>query len=168
MSIHFKILLIRSCENWSFSFVGLNPLLSTPSAKLVFSLLRYLGIGGLVFFVDVGTFQWLILHQAYVFLAASISYSLAVVCHFTLNKFLNFRNFERSTARQFRTYLVVVAFCWLVTLVVVESGVRLGLAPLTAKLIAVGLNIPLGFLGHRYLTFGSGIRKAWHRWRRSR
>jgi len=36
----------------------------------------------------------------------------------------------------------------------------LGMTPLVGKLIAVAVNIPLGFLGHRYLTFGTGIKGA--------
>jgi putative flippase GtrA len=33
----------------------------------------------------------------------------------------------------------------------------LHLNPLVAKLIAVAINFPLGFIGHRTLTFGSGL-----------
>ena len=126
----------------------------------IFRLLsRYIGIGGLVFVLYVGTFQLLILAQVYRTLATTIAYVISVSCHFTLNKFFNFRNFERSTARQVKTYIVVVIFCWLVTLVVIEACVRgLGLTPFLAQMVAIAVNIPTGFLGNYYLTFGGGVK----------
>ena len=136
----------------------------SANRKLLPSFFRYVCIGGVVFFIDLGMFQLLLLSRVYRPLATTIAYTLAVGSHFTLNKFLNFRNCERSTARQLRTYLVVVVLCWMVTLLVIETGVRgLGLTPLSAKLAAVAINIPTGFLGHRYLTFGSGIRATLRR-----
>ena len=127
---------------------------------------RYLCIGGLVAIVDIGTLQSFISLHLYRPLAVTIAYALAVVSHFTINKYFNFRNFDRSIARQLRTYLVVVIFCWVVTVVAIEIGVRgLGLSTLQAKLIAVVLNIPTGYLGNYYLTFGSGIRATLRRWR---
>ncbi len=135
------------------------------SHKSLLHFTRYLCIGGLVAVVDIGTFQLLISLHVYRPLAVTIAYTLAVVSHFTLNKFFNFRNFERSTTRQLRTYLVVVVFCWIVTLIAIEIGVRVGLSPLQAKLVAVVLNIPTGYLGNYYLTFGSGIRATLRKWR---
>lgn len=133
------------------------------------SLLRYLLIGGIVFVVDVGAFQLLLLFHTYVPLATTLSYGSAVVVHFTLNKFFNFKNFERSTLRQFRTYLLVVAVCWLITVLIIQIGIgRLGLTPLQAKLIAVVLNIPIGFVCHKYLTFGAGVRTRLRQLQRSR
>ncbi len=120
---------------------------------------RYIGIGGLVFVLNVGTFQLLILAQVYRPLATTIAYVLGVACHFILNKFFNFRNFERSIAHQLKNYVVVVIFCWLVTVLVIEVCVRrLGLAPWLAQLVAVAVNIPTGFLGNYYLTFGGGVK----------
>jgi putative flippase GtrA len=131
--------------------------------------LRYLLIGGIVFVVDVGAFQLFLLTHLYVPLATTLSYGLAVVAHFTLNKFFNFKNFERSTLRQFRTYLLVVAVCWLITMLVIQIGInQLGLTPLQAKLIAVIVNIPIGFICHKYLTFGTGVRTKLRQLQRSR
>ncbi len=102
-------------------------------------------------------------------MATTISYGLAVTAHFTLNKFLNFRNFERSTLSQFRTYGVVVVFLWIISMLLIEVGVRaFGLLPMQAKILAIAVNIPTGYVANRYLTFGGGIRGTWRRWQRSR
>lgn len=122
-------------------------------------LFRYIGIGSLVFILYVGIFQLLIMAQVYRPLATTSAYVLSVSTHFFLNKFLNFRNFERSIAHQLKSYVVVVIFCWLVTVLVIEACVRgLGLAPWLAQLVAVAVNIPTGFLGNYYLIFGGGIK----------
>lgn len=122
-------------------------------------------MGGIVFFVDLGSFHLFIVNGFYRPLAATFSYCLAILLHFTLNKFLNFKNFERSTVSQFTTYLVVVSFSWVLTLLIIEVGVRLlRLTPVEAKLVAIAVNIPIGFLGHRFLTFGSGIKVLLRQW----
>jgi putative flippase GtrA len=137
--------------------------------KLILSFLRYVCIGGIVFVIGVGTFQLLLLSQLYRPLATTIAYTLAAAVHFTLNKFFNFKNFERSTANQLKTYLVVVVFCWLITLLVVETSVYwLGLSPLWAMILSIIVNIPVGFIGHKYFTFGAGFKPALQRWKRSR
>jgi putative flippase GtrA len=134
--------------------------LTSAQRSLLLSFIRYLSIGGIVFCVDMGTFQLLLQTGTYRPFATTIAYILGVTVHFILNKFLNFRSFERSTLRQLRTYLIVVVFCWIATLLIVEVGVKWGFTPFGAKLVAIALNIPIGYLCHRYLTFGSGISAA--------
>jgi putative flippase GtrA len=142
---------------------------SPSNRQLLVSFLRYICIGGIVFVIAIGTFQLLLMSQVYRPLATTISYTIAAVVHFTLNKFFNFKNFDRSTANQLKTYLVVVVFCWLITLLIVETLVRsFGSSPLLALVVSIVVNIPVGFLGHRYFTFGSGIKASWRRWQRSR
>ena len=135
--------------------------------KSLLSFLRYLFIGGLVFVIDFGMFRLLLLNQVYRPSAVTIAYLVGVCSHFILNRFFNFRNFERSIGSQLRTYLIVALGCWFVTIIVIEASVRgVGLSPLAAKVFAIAINIPIGFLGHRYLTFGSGIRGTLRRWRK--
>ena len=100
--------------------------------------------------------------------ATALSYLLAVATHFTLNRFLNFRNFERSMLQQVRTYIVIAAACLGIQEAVVIGCVQLAhLPPLLAKVAGVLINIPIGFFGHRYLTFGGGIAGAIRRLRAS-
>jgi putative flippase GtrA len=134
-----------------------------------FQLIRYVSIGAIVFVVDVGLFRLLVGTGVFLAIAATISFGIAICVHFTFNKYVNFRAHDRPVGEQAGTYALVAFVCWLVTLAVIESGVRLfGLTPLAAKLVAVAVNLPVGFLGHRYLTFGPGIAHAirrifaWH------
>lgn len=120
---------------------------------------RYVFIGGFVFMLDIGSFQGLIVSGVYRPLATTLSYLLAISTHFCLNRVLNFRNFDRSGSSQLRTYLVVAAFSWVITMIVIEVGVQaLHMTPLWAKILAVAINIPIGFLGHKLFTFGPGLR----------
>jgi putative flippase GtrA len=129
-------------------------------------LTRYLLIGGFVFCLDVGSFQALLKAALFRPLATTASFLIAISAHFTLNRFFNFRRFERSALAQARTYSVVAGVSLLLSIVIVEAGVRLlGLPPIVAKIIAVAVNVPVGFLGHRYLTFGAGIGVAVRRLR---
>ncbi len=122
---------------------------------------RYLIIGSTVFLIDIGSFQALVRLRALLGVAVVISYALGVTTHFALNRYLNFRVFERSMARQARTYIVIVLAQLPITVAIVEVGVHLAkLSPLEAKIVAVAANVPLSFLAHKYLTFGSGIRGA--------
>jgi putative flippase GtrA len=125
-------------------------------ARLQF--LRYVAIGGFVFVLDVGSFKLMYARGVVLAVATTMSYLLAVATHFTLNRLYNFRNFNRTLWRQARTYAVVAALCWVVQLGVVESLFRiLHIDATVAKAVGVIVNIPLGFIGHRYLTFGHGI-----------
>lgn len=120
---------------------------------------RYVCIGGFVFVLDIGSFQGLIVSGVYRPLATTLSYLLAISTHFTLNRVLNFRNFDRPGSSQLRTYLVVAGFSWVITMIVIEGCVRwVDMLPLHAKILAVAINIPIGFLGHRLFTFGPGLR----------
>lgn len=129
-----------------------------------FQLGRYLAIGGLVFIIDVGLFWALTRAGVYLAVATTIAYATAATTHFTLNKYANFRTHDRPVHKQAGTYAAVAFVCWLVTLTVIEAGVRVfGLAPLAAKIVAVAVNVPAGFIGHRTFTFGPGLLSALRR-----
>lgn len=127
-------------------------------------LARYLAIGGFVFAIEIASFQAFV-HAGFLLpVATSLSFLLAVSAHFTLNRFFNFRNFERTIVQQAGTYAVVAAFALFVQNAIVQVGVHvLTLSPLAAKVAGIAVNVPLGFLGHRYLTFGRGIGAALRR-----
>jgi putative flippase GtrA len=122
-----------------------------------FQLGRYLTIGGIVFCIDVGSFAALLRAGVPLLVTTTISYGLGISSHFTLNKYANFRAHDRPVHSQAVTYGIVAFVCWLTTLGIVKGAVVLGAPPLAGKLIAIACNLPLGFLGHRYFTFGRGI-----------
>jgi putative flippase GtrA len=137
----------------------LQRLIHSPAAVAQFA--RYLIIGSTVFLIDVGSFQLLVREHTLLVVAVVISYVLGISTHFALNRYWNFRVFERSMARQARTYLVIALAQLPITIAIVEAGVHYAkLPPLEAKVLAVLINVPLSFVAHKYLTFGAGIRQT--------
>ena len=122
-----------------------------------FQLARYLTIGGIVFCIDVGSFAGFLRLGIPLLVTTTISYGLGIGSHFTLNKYVNFRAHDRPVHSQAVTYGIVAFVCWLTTLGIVKGAVALGAPPIGGKLLAIAFNLPLGFLGHRYFTFGRGI-----------
>ena len=140
--------------------------LSEPNRRTLYFFLRYIAIGGVVFCVQVGSFKFMLEavnlapalpRASYLLGAGTLSYGLALLCHFSLNRILNFRNFERSPLQQAQTYGVIVFFQWLLTLAVIQLGTACGLNPVYAVIASIAINLPIGFLSHRHLTFGPGI-----------
>lgn len=130
---------------------------------------RYCLIGAVVFVADVGTFQLLIQLGVLLPVATVAAYALAIVVHFVLNKYINFRSFSRTLVAQARTYLLIQVSLLIVTLLIVVTGVDLlHTQPLVAKAAAIAVNLPLGFLAHRFLTFEAGIMAMYRRLRARR
>ena len=124
-------------------------------------------IGGLAASADVATFQVLLWQGMFRPLATTVGFSIAVCIHFTLNKIWTFKSYQRPVAHQFRTYAVVMAVALLVTQIVIEGLVRgFHVQPIVAKLVAIVVQIPISFFGHRYLTFGVGLSATLRAYRR--
>jgi putative flippase GtrA len=124
-------------------------------------IVRYLGTGAISACVDLSAFQYLLLHGVYRLLTTTLSFLLAVCVHFTLNKVWTFKSYQRPVAHQIGTYVGVLAVALIVTQITIETLVRaFGVAPLVAKVISIGLQVPISFLGHRYLTFRFGALAA--------
>jgi putative flippase GtrA len=122
-----------------------------------FQLARYVSIGGFVTCLDLGSFAFFLrLHWPLIGVITA-SWALAVVTHFSLNKYVNFRAHDRPVHHQAVTYGIVAITVWLTTTAIVKGAVALNVPPLLGKVIAIACNLPLGFFGHRYLTFGRGI-----------
>lgn len=123
---------------------------------------RYLIIGATVFAIDVGSFQALLRIGVLLSFATALSYVVGISTHFTLNRYWNFRAFERSLGGQARTYFVIALSQLPLTIAIVEAGVHFArLTPIEAKVVAIAINVPLSFAAHKYLTFGPGIRSTW-------
>lgn len=122
-----------------------------------FQLARYASIGGFVTCIDVGSFV-LFLRAGWPLLAViTASWGIALATHFSLNKYVNFRAHDRPTHHQVATYAIVAGATWLTTTAIVKGAVAIGAPPLFGKFVAIAFNVPIGFFGHRYLTFGRGI-----------
>ena len=125
----------------------------------------YVIIGALAVGVDLGALALLLRAHAAIWIAVSLAFLASVVVHFTLNKYYNFRNFDRPVAAQARTYLIIATVVWLFTLAWVEFFVRwFGLPVLLAKITVMPVNVVIGYLATRFLTFGPGIGSAVRAW----
>ncbi len=123
--------------------------------------MAYVIIGVLTQIVDLAFFSLLAWHRVPVELAATFSISSATALHFTLNKYANFRNYDRHVGAQLRTYLALGAVSLCLQIAIVSFLTRsLHVSPLIAKIVTNGSNFPLNYLAHRYLTFGAGIRQS--------
>ena len=135
----------------------LNPA-TRPDRGTFVHLRSYLLIGSTCFVIDFGTLTLLLRKGIDWPIAVVSAFVLANVVQFLLNKYANFKNHDRRIEEQFSTYLVVVGTCLLITVIATDFFVRvLHTSPLLGKLVAVALNVPIGFFGHRYLTFKNGI-----------
>ncbi|HKE37026.1 MAG TPA: GtrA family protein [Candidatus Baltobacteraceae bacterium] len=126
-------------------------------ASWPYQLARYASIGGFVTCIDVGTFA-LFLRAGWPLLAViTASWAIALATHFSLNKYVNFRAHDRPAHEQAGTYAVIAGITWLTTTAIVKIAIAFGATPLVGKAIAIAFNVPIGFFGHRHLTFGRGI-----------
>jgi putative flippase GtrA len=91
--------------------------------------------------------------------AAGTSFLSGAAFHFSANRWLNFKAFHRAAAVQARTYFAIVGVAWVMTvLTIYVVHDRLGQPWLAAKVLATAITLPIGFLGHRFLTFNAGMR----------
>lgn len=123
--------------------------------------LRYYCVGALALGIDVLLFQGLIRASVSPVGAAAVSYAIAAGVHFFINRTWSFKAFDRSAISQARTYGFVLFVAWITTIGVVGLGTGVfHLTPIVSKAVAIIVTLPMGFLGHRYLTFGGGLRAA--------
>lgn len=127
-----------------------------PLAAQVF---RYYSVGALSVVIDVGLFQTFVLFHLLPAAAAGIASPIAAAVHFTLNRNWSFRAHEGALAAQAVRYAGVYGIIWAVTVgVVAYCSTVLGLAPLACKGAALAVTLPMGFLGHKFITYGEGVR----------
>jgi putative flippase GtrA len=120
-------------------------------------LIRYASIGAVVVAVDLTSFQTLVMLRVFLPLTTTIAFALAALTHFWLNKLWTFRVRGAPNAYQLVAYLTVLSTSFLVTQAVIELSVlRFHMVPIAAKLLALFVQLPVSFLGHRYLTFREG------------
>jgi len=118
---------------------------------------RYVTIGAIVVAVDLAVFQALIFAHVYLPVTTATAFVAASIVHFTMNKLWTFRVKGAPRPYQIGAYVTVLLASFLVTQLVVEVAV-LGfhLVPIGAKVLALFVQLPVSFFGHRYFTFRHG------------
>lgn len=95
------------------------------------------------------------------FWAFTASYVVAVAAQFLMNRYWNFRAFDRAIHHQAGTYVVVTAINYVIMIAVEEAAIHaLHVTPFWAYVISIPVNLPVGYLANRFLTFGPGIVSA--------
>ena len=143
----------------------LKAFLQDPVVRRQFA--TYLVIGGTVFCIDVSTFAFCVAHRVILPAASTIAYFTGTTTHFLLNRYANFRRFDRAIHDQARTFAFIIFVQWLITLALISVLVAHGVYPTVARIIAIAVNLPLGFIANRYLTFGVGIVPRMLRYRKA-
>lgn len=127
------------------------------------TLTLYIAIGIVTTLVDLATFRALI-NVGPLIIAISGAYALASFVQFSLNRYLNFRNFSRSALSQARTYIVVSTFTWVLTALCIEALVRIAhVPPFIAKVITLPASAVAGYILSRHVVFDKGIRALFTR-----
>ncbi len=118
---------------------------------------RYACVGAVVVTVDVASFQALLFLGVLLPLTTTIAFVLATFAHYVLNKAWTFRVEGAPHAYQLTAYITVLFASFVITQLVIETAVLVfHLIPIVGKIAALFVQLPVSFLGHRYLTFGSG------------
>lgn len=98
---------------------------------------------------------WVLTHSGVpVLVATAVSFASGATAQFLLNRNLNFRAFHRKASYQARTYVLVMAVNFVLTLLIVYSTTRLfRLDSEIANLATLPVTFPVAYLCNRYLTF---------------
>lgn len=120
-------------------------------------MVRYLTVGAIAVAIDIGLFATLLRLHVLLPVTTTIAFLTSTVAHYTLNKLWTFRVPGKPHAYQLTAYVTILVLSLALTQIVIESLV-LGahVAPLLAKGVALVVQLPFSFFGHRYFTFREG------------
>jgi putative flippase GtrA len=140
---------------------------SSPQTLRLFVVYIGIGFAGLAAYFAV--LEALLRENVPLLAATACSFLVGVSFQFLLNRYVNFRAFDRAVTRQASTYVVVIGLNLLLTMLVVAVAVRaLHMNPFLANLATIPITSPVAYLANRYLTFGPGIRARLRDWLRVR
>jgi putative flippase GtrA len=118
---------------------------------------RYLCVGACCVFVDLATFQLLITLHVWLPVTTTVAFVMATATHFSLNKMWTFRVRGKPHGYQLGAYLTVLGASFLVSQAVILVSVWVfNFVPILAKILAIIIQFPVSFFGHRYFTFRHG------------
>jgi putative flippase GtrA len=118
---------------------------------------RYVSVGAAVVGVDVTSFQALVMLRVPLPLTTTIAFCLGTLVHFVLNKLWTFRVRSSPRGYQVTAYVGVLLASFVVQQLVIETLVLdFHAVPIAAKVVAIVVQLPVSFFGHRYLTFREG------------
>ena len=130
----------------------LRPFFSDPRTLRWFVLYACIGAFGVAVYLFLA---WLLSRSGIpVIVASGIAFASGATAQFLLNRNVNFRAFHRAAHRQARTYLVVMAINFALTLAIVSLSTRfLHATAEEANLLTLPFTFPMAYLANRYVTF---------------
>ena len=98
-------------------------------------------------------------------ISVSVALVAALTLHFALNRYINFRNFDRTLLQQVRTYIVLAVLVLSFSVLWIQALVAWFSMPvLVAKALSMPFTLGIGYLSARDLTFGAGISRRVSGW----
>ncbi len=124
--------------------------------RLLFARYAVIGASGVGIYLGL---VWVLARIGWPPLAATIAgYLVGASWQFLLNRYYNFRAYDRHVAHQASSYLVVMIVNFGLTVAVVAFGIHvLRLSTFAANLLQLPVTFPIAYLANRHLTFGPGI-----------
>lgn len=113
---------------------------------------RYLAVGVLNTAVQLGLFQLALLLGQGLMAALVFSWAIAIAHSYAWNRRWTFRS-QGAVARQLPRFLAVTFFCMGLNAVMLRALVGLGLRPLSAQVLCLGVTTAVGYLAQRLWTF---------------
>lgn len=122
--------------------------------------IKYVLIGGTVAVIEMTVFILFTWSNKFSMeICFSISFIIATLFHFLLNKYWNFKSFERPVYFQLRTYAITVGISYTYNFIIMQVLVNfLGMPSILAKLLATASLVLWSFAMQKYITFQKGIR----------
>jgi len=120
----------------------------------ILQFIRFCTVGGTVAVIDLAV-VWITSHLLPALVAVSLGYITGVTCHFLLNKFWVFRCDSQQYRRQVALYLLQVALCWLMTMLIVSLILSMTAANVVvARVISIPPTSLFTFFFLRFVVFG--------------
>jgi len=131
-------------------------LLATEETRRTFIGYVCVGVTGVALYMVL--LQIFVHMQVRPFEAFTLSYVLAGSSQFFMNKYWNFRTFDRTVHQQFSTYAIIVLVNYAIMIAVEEAGIHvLHLSPFWSYVLSIPVTLPIGYFANRFVTFGPGI-----------
>jgi len=118
-------------------------------------IVKFLAIGSLTFAVNLSIFH--VFYGTFKFdylMAITISYSISLILHFTLNRYFAFNANKQDFKRSLFKYILVVAFNYLITLVVILITTEVMMfSPYIGLVLSIAVTACLTFFLMKYFIF---------------
>lgn len=115
----------------------------------------FLAVGSISAIINFGSFAilWNVLNINYQ-IATTIAFILSVIFNFSANRALTFQAHKHKLKHQLPKYATMLTLNYIITLSIVRTTVEVfHLSPYLGLVVAIGINMNMGYLLSRYWVF---------------